>query len=175
MINPMRVEWDVPDTERRRVAGRAMDDDIRRIQLRDNHDPGLEMELAACRSGAERERVLLRRYPDISATVTRFGTLLSVRYVPEQWGVRSRMGGFDSQITLTDSVKLSEAKWVALVATEKGTVEMDPTTLRVMWPCAPGDPIGGVVTASELRRRGETADESWIGKRSAGAVDGGAS
>ena len=160
---PMRVEWTEPD-EAKRAAARE------RFQRDAEHwRDGLSLELEGLhrrammtRSPQERADAIASAYPDLAADITHFGTLLAMHYVPEQWGVKMyQRGGLDLGSTGAQPVKLCEAKWVALVATEHGTREMDPTRLRVMWPMSAGDPIGGVVSRDELeRRKGSRAEHA---------------
>lgn len=160
MMHPMRVEWSLPDECKRKQAL----DDVAKVQSRMvrhraneiyNLDAAsIEFELASKCTSAERDNVWLRRFPGLGAEVVYFGTLLSVRYVPAQYAARHYdRGGIDLGRTAVTADQLSKSKWVALVATESGTKEMDPMILRVMWPMAPGDPIGGIVSESELARR----------------------
>lgn len=159
----MRVEWTLPDEAKRGAARKQMVRDVERLHSgnRLSDMDGLDMKLADCRTENERALVWSRRYPDLDATITRFGTLLSVRHVPAQYAARHYdRGGIDLGTTGVTAVKLCEARWVALVATETGTVEMDPITLRVMWSSARGDQIGGIVDPSEITRRGATRAEN---------------
>lgn len=142
MINPLRVEWSTPDEARRAAAREQAERDARR----DAHRLGMsqvEHDMLTCRPG-EREAVLIRHYPDLGAEVHNFGAMIDVRYVSEQWGVRTfSRGGMDLGTTGSVPLKLCDAKWVALVVTEDGTREMDPRTLRVCGPVIPGDALCG--------------------------------
>jgi hypothetical protein len=152
-MHPMRVEWVAPDGARRLAAFKEVERDregMHQASRTGGGDADLELlrrSLAGVRTDAEIERVWHARYPDLGATVTHYGTLLSVRYVPAQHGVTS-----DQKSGRVTKHELSPAKWVALVATADGTVEMDPTKLRVMWPMSAGDPIGGIVEHDERAR-----------------------
>jgi hypothetical protein len=146
MMHPMRVEWSEPDQAKRLAANNKVTEDVKlirndRILGRLADLAGLERSLMLARGESEKFRIWARRYPDLEAEIVRFGTLLSIRYVPAQYGVT--VGSMSGRAT---THKLCDSKWVALVATQHGTQEMDPTRLRVMWPSAPGDPIAGVVT-----------------------------
>lgn len=155
MMHPMRVEWTVPDEAKRKAAAAQIEQDAADWQcgMRTNTRYPYRA-MVAVRDGEERSEILMRAYPEMQAEIIHYGTMLSIRYVPEQWGVRTfARGGLDLGTTGSAPIKLCDAKWVALVATEGGTVEMDPRNLRVMWPMSAGDPIGGVVSADELRRR----------------------
>lgn len=157
MMHPMRVEWTVPDDLKRETARAQMERDIESWRSGMPSKPDLRRVLIVSNSPEERNAALVRHYPDLHADIVHYGTLLSIRYVPEQWGVRTFVrGGLDLGTTGSAGMKLCDAKWVALVATADGTVEMDPRTLRVMWPMSAGDPIGGVVSAEELARRGRS-------------------
>lgn len=149
MMHPMRVEWPVPDWPKISSANEAISRDLRRMS-----DPFrlpdlemLQMALSAATDAAGRDAVWRRRYPDLTATVTHYGTLLSVRYVPSHLGYEERDGSLPRMRSFA-----MPARWVALVATADGTVEMDPTKLRVMWSMSAGDPIGGIVEHDERAR-----------------------
>lgn len=159
MMHPMRVEWTVPNEAKRAAAQEQVERDAADAKVRARMDMRYPYKaLIAARSHEERNAILLGAYPDLDAEIVHYGTLLSIRYVPEQWSLRTfDRGGLDLGTTGSAPVKLCGAKWVALVATADGTVEMDPRTLRVMWPMSAGDPIGGVVTAEELARRERSA------------------
>lgn len=148
MMHPMRVEWTVPDETKQAAANVAMQRDAQRMAS-GGVDADLELlHVALVRARTdERAAILARHYPDLAATVTHYGTLLSVRYVPAQFGAI-----YDQTTRQSGVLRLAEAKWVALVATADGTREMDPTTLRVMWPMAGGDPIGGTVDQDKRAR-----------------------
>lgn len=154
MMHPMRVEWTTPDEAKRSAAAAQIERDAADWQRGIRSGTRYPYRaLVAARGTEERSDVLARAYPDLHAEIVHYGTLLEVRYVPEQWGVRTfARGGLDLGTTGSGPIKLCASKWVALVATEDGTREMDPTKLRVMWPMSAGDPIGGVVTGDELRR-----------------------
>lgn len=156
MNTPMRVEWTVPDEAKRAAAREALN--------RDLQDWNSDIKIAICRArdASEKFEIAAKRFPDLDAVIVHYGTLLSVRYVPEQWGLRTfQRGGIDLGTTGAQPVKLCESKWVALVATEDGTREMDPRDLRVMWPMSASDPIGGVVSWDELeRRKGSRAEHA---------------
>lgn len=142
MTPSYRVQWTEPDHDKQRAArGKFKRDMTDRRHMRES---GLEKRLAACHA-SDRDRVIAELYPDLDAVVVHFGTLLSVRFVPAQYG----LSGPDLN-SAQRSIKLCDDRWVALVATEHGTAEMDPRKLQVMWQCAPGDPIGGIVSADEL-------------------------
>jgi len=94
-----------------------------------------------------REEILARYYPDLNASKTFYGTLLSVRFVPVQYGVTVSPNTGNTKVH-----RMGADRWVALVATEHGTQQMDATTLRVMWPMSAGDPIWGEVTEDEIAR-----------------------
>ena len=149
MMHPMRVEWTVPDHAKICAAQNAVNHDMERMSVRGSDrvpigaaipDLVVLMRALACAANAEeRDRIWHSRYPDLSATVTHYGALLSVRYVPAQYAALLTPRG------AMISKELTAARWVALVATADGTVEMDPTKLTVKWPMAAGDPIGGTI------------------------------
>lgn len=157
MMQPMRVEWDEPDEAKRKAANEAVERDI--AYMENNRTMGIEQALMNCRTPAERDEVWGRRHPDLHATITYFGTLLSVRYVPAQWGIAVSGELSLSRSISSRAVEMTRAKWVALIATATGTREMDPTTLRVMWPSAPGDPIGGRIEDDAVMRARRIASE----------------
>ena len=148
MMHPMRVEWTAPDEPKRAAAQLQVD---RALSPGPGQDVALHRDLTLAHPWGK-SAVLAARFPDLAAVVHHFGTLLSIRYISEQWGVVTSARGSGVPVLL------SKSRWVALVATAEGTREMDPLNLRVMWPCAPGDPIGGVVTAEELARRVERGE-----------------
>lgn len=165
-MHPMRVEWTEPDYKRRHEATAAMADEQARVSRGDfgahAEMEDLRRELALAHP-SERAQIWHSRHPGLSAVKTFYGTLLSVRYVPAQFGVvpSARAGSV--------TVQMSEAKWVALVATDLGTQEMDPTKLIVKWPLAGGDPIGGTigsdVEVERARRVVAAADAEGKGAR----------
>src|ERR1044071_441015 len=129
-MHPMRVEWTVPDEAKRAAARERVERDIERSRTDRSSD--LHRVMLACRPD-ERDAILSRRYPDLHAEILHYGTLLSIRYAPEQWAMRTfARGGLDLGAAGAAPIKLCDAKWVALVATQDGTVEMDPRNLRVM-------------------------------------------
>lgn len=156
MIHPMRVEWSEPDREKRAAANTCVSADIANIRAAGMALAGLadlERALLLCQSDEEKFTIWARRYPDLNAETLHYGTLLSVRYVPAQYGVT-----YDQRSGRATTHELCKSKWVALVATADGTKEMDPMTLRVMWPMSAGDPIGGMISPDELRRRRERGE-----------------
>lgn len=151
MMHPMRVEWTVPNEAKRSAARERVNAAIERS--RTDRSSELYREMLAC-DPDRRDEMLANRYPDLRAEIVYFGTMLSVQYVAEQWGVRAfDRGGLDLGTTGATGIKLCSAKWVALVVTPDGTVEMDPRNLRVIGPAVDGEPMSGVVSASELAVR----------------------
>jgi hypothetical protein len=131
----MHVEWTTPDEERRRAA---------HVEMR-RQSGDLNHLMMSFRTKEERDAALVDRFPDLEAVVTHFGTMLSMAYIPAQHAV-AYAGGFSSGTTGNAyKMELSKARWVALVATEDGTVEKDPTTLKVLGRYSGGDPICGRV------------------------------
>lgn len=158
MMHPMRVEWTVPDHTKIEAAEKMPRADAIRINgpFVDADLELLKVALIRVRTDAERDEIWCRRYPDLAATLTYYGTLLSVRHVPAQRGVT-----FDPQTRRTAIHEISSDRWVALVATADGTREMDPMKFRVLWPMSPGDPIGGIVDLDQ-RARDDAAQREYV-------------
>lgn len=118
-MNPVRCEWTLPDEAKRTAALDAIARDGRR------HDTDLDILAASTVNKADRHALMVRRYPDLDAVTCHHGLLLSVRYVPAQYAFGVQPAGK----LVTD--RIAPAKWVALVATETGIIEMDPLMLTV--------------------------------------------
>lgn len=130
MFKPIPVEWVTPNVDARDAAERAMMAEMQQLSARKDHRE-LDRRLSACTSAEERREVWLARYPDLEAVTVHRGTLIAVHYAPAQWAARHfQRGGLDLGTTGIAPVKLCEAKWVGLVLTERGIVEMDPAILR---------------------------------------------
>lgn len=124
------VEWTEPDETRRRPARLAAERD-RQAMVSPGVEPGLREFARVLRladSEDERDELWIGRYPDLGATMTRRGVLLSVAHQPEQWGLQ-----FGDKLR-TSPVRLCVARWTALVMTDDGCVEMDPSRLRPASP-----------------------------------------
>lgn len=152
-MTPIRVEWTVPD-EARREAARAM---VQRDRERHaDRSYGADHALAATRSEDELVAVWLQRYPDLEAVTTHFGHMISLVHVPAQYAARTfERQGLDLGTVGIAPFKLSEARWVALIATEAGIVEMDPRVLRVPGLPNVSGPVGGTLSRVALADREE--------------------
>lgn len=130
-MTPVEVEWDEPDDDRRRAAAEAVDRDRAAVAAhREGKALGGDVRnlvaslVRADLVGESVDDVWAARHPDLRAVVVRRGLLLGVERRIDGWEISgSAQRGFH-RVTPVD------ARWVALVMTDVGCVELDPSTLR---------------------------------------------
>lgn len=121
-----RVKWTEPDNEKRAMARQSLHDRVR-ADRRALHDL------------SEREmRRMIDSEPGIDAVIEHHGVLMSEAvYVPAHVAYDEIAGSLPSR-----SSRVVRARWVCIVATEHGNIEIDPMLLTVTGVWIPGEPLG---------------------------------